>query len=93
MPTNVVYRLLTPRSKRRYVIRVVRALGLSRIRLHVLPLGKALKLRTGKSIAILMFGSLLTACQEAADTLDASLVNMRFIKPLDEHAAGIGAYA
>ena len=52
--------------------------------LHVLPLGKALKLRTGKSIAILMFGSLLTACQEAADTLDASLVNMRFIKPLDE---------
>jgi 1-deoxy-D-xylulose-5-phosphate synthase len=52
--------------------------------LHVLPLGKALKLRTGKSVAILMFGSLLTACQEAADQLDTSLVNMRFIKPLDE---------
>jgi 1-deoxy-D-xylulose-5-phosphate synthase len=49
-----------------------------------IPLGKALTLRTGHSIAILLFGSLLLEAQAAAETLNATLVNMRFVKPLDE---------
>ena len=49
-----------------------------------LPIGKAEKRRQGRGIAILAFGSLVAAGQEVAERLDASLVNMRFIKPLDE---------
>lgn len=49
-----------------------------------MEVGKAVPLKSGRSIAILLFGSLLEAAQEAANTLDASLVNMRFVKPLDE---------
>ncbi|MDD5393450.1 MAG: 1-deoxy-D-xylulose-5-phosphate synthase [Thiothrix sp.] len=49
-----------------------------------IPLGKALKLRNGRSIALLLFGSLLPQAQAAAEELDATLVNMRFVKPLDE---------
>ena len=52
--------------------------------MHAIPIGKALKLSSGHSIALLLFGSLLTAAQEAAEELDATLVNMRFVKPLDE---------
>ena len=52
--------------------------------MRAIPIGKAVKLRTGHSIALLMFGSLLPEAQEAAEELDATLVNMRFIKPLDE---------
>ena len=49
-----------------------------------LPIGKAEVRREGKDIAILAFGAMLPVCAEVADALDASLVNMRFIKPLDE---------
>ncbi len=52
--------------------------------MRAIPIGKAVKLRTGHSIALLMFGSLLPEAQEAAEELDATLVNMRFVKPLDE---------
>ncbi|MEX1216782.1 1-deoxy-D-xylulose-5-phosphate synthase [Saccharospirillum sp.] len=51
--------------------------------LTALPLGKAETLRQGKKVAILAFGSMVAPAQVAADTLDATLVNMRFIKPLD----------
>lgn len=47
-------------------------------------IGKGVILRQGKRIAILLFGSLLADARLAADELDASLVNMRFVKPLDE---------
>jgi 1-deoxy-D-xylulose-5-phosphate synthase len=47
-------------------------------------IGKGEVLRKGKRIAILLFGSLLGDARLAADELDASLVNMRFVKPLDE---------
>ncbi|MCG6969809.1 MAG: 1-deoxy-D-xylulose-5-phosphate synthase [Gammaproteobacteria bacterium] len=50
----------------------------------VLPIGKGLTVRPGKHIALLAFGSMVSACVPVADELDASLVNMRFIKPLDE---------
>lgn len=52
--------------------------------LETIPLGKALPCRHGKKVAILSFGSLLSAAMTAAEQLDASLVNMRYIKPLDE---------
>ncbi|MFZ6818158.1 1-deoxy-D-xylulose-5-phosphate synthase [Undibacterium sp. Ji22W] len=48
-----------------------------------LPLGKAELKRLGKKIAILAFGSMVHPALAAAESLDASLVNMRFIKPID----------
>ena len=49
-----------------------------------LPIGKALMKREGKRVALLAFGTMLEPASAAAEALDASLVNMRFIKPLDE---------
>ncbi len=48
-----------------------------------LPIGKAELRREGKKVAILAFGPLLHQALKAAETLDASVVNMRFAKPLD----------
>lgn len=53
--------------------------------LLTLPIGKAEILRHGKKIAILAFGSMVYPALKAAEKLDATLVNMRFIKPLDEN--------
>lgn len=52
-------------------------------KMSALPIGKALVERTGKSVAILAFGGLLANALEAAKELDATVVNMRFAKPLD----------
>ncbi len=49
-----------------------------------LPLGKAEVKRQGRRVALLAFGSLVPLAQEVGDRLDATVVNMRFIKPLDE---------
>jgi 1-deoxy-D-xylulose-5-phosphate synthase len=49
-----------------------------------LPLGKADLRRQGKRVAILAFGGMLAPALQAADALDATVVNMRFVKPLDE---------
>jgi 1-deoxy-D-xylulose-5-phosphate synthase len=49
-----------------------------------LPLGEGEIRRSGNRVAILAFGSLLAAAQQVADQIDATLVNMRFVKPLDE---------
>lgn len=49
-----------------------------------LPIGKGLVCREGKRIAILAFGPVLHSAMKAADTLDATVVNMRFAKPLDK---------
>jgi 1-deoxy-D-xylulose-5-phosphate synthase len=49
-----------------------------------LPLGRARVCREGRSgLALLVFGALLHAASGPAETLDATLVNMRFVKPLD----------
>ncbi len=48
-----------------------------------LPIGKAELRRTGKRLAILAFGSMLAPSLKAAEELDATVVNMRFVKPLD----------
>jgi 1-deoxy-D-xylulose-5-phosphate synthase len=53
--------------------------------MSALPVGKAQLRREGKSgLALLVFGALLNSAQQIAERLDATLVNMRFIKPLDE---------
>ncbi|HEY8051280.1 MAG TPA: 1-deoxy-D-xylulose-5-phosphate synthase [Steroidobacteraceae bacterium] len=53
--------------------------------MSALPVGKGQLRREGKSgLALLAFGALVASAQEIADKLDATLVNMRFVKPLDE---------
>lgn len=59
------------------------ALGLDYSPLEMLPLGQARTLREGKDIAILSFGTLLGQARVVADELNASLLDMRFVKPLD----------
>lgn len=50
-----------------------------------LPVGKGVVKREGRSgLAILVFGTLLESARKIAERLDATLVNMRFVKPLDE---------
>ena len=50
----------------------------------LIEIGKGEIVRQGAGIAILLFGSLLKEALYAADELDATLVNMRFVKPIDE---------
>jgi 1-deoxy-D-xylulose-5-phosphate synthase len=50
-----------------------------------LPIGKGEVRRKGKTIAILAFGSMVMPALEVAEKLDATVANMRFIKPLDEN--------
>ena len=52
--------------------------------LDTLEIGKAEVRREGSEVALLAFGSTLAAALEAGDRLNATVVNMRFIKPLDE---------
>jgi len=53
--------------------------------MSMLPLGKAQLRREGKSgLALLAFGALLAPAAAIAEAFDATLVNMRFVKPLDE---------
>ncbi len=51
--------------------------------LESLPFGKAQLKRSGKDIAILAFGTLLYPALVAAEALGATVVNMRWVKPLD----------
>ncbi|HEY8941879.1 MAG TPA: 1-deoxy-D-xylulose-5-phosphate synthase [Cellvibrio sp.] len=48
-----------------------------------LPIGKGEVKREGKAVALLCFGTLLANAQIVADNLNASLCDMRFVKPLD----------
>ncbi len=48
-----------------------------------IPIGKAEIRRQGRGIAILAFGAMVQPCLEAGEELDATVVNMRFIKPVD----------
>jgi len=56
--------------------------------MHKLPLGRGRMMRQGKRstqrVAILAFGSMLAPALEAAEALDASVADMRFVKPLDD---------
>ncbi|MFM5466573.1 1-deoxy-D-xylulose-5-phosphate synthase [Aeromonas veronii] len=52
--------------------------------MQALALGKGRIIREGKGTAILAFGTLLHHAKAAAEALDATLVDMRFVKPMDE---------
>ncbi len=52
--------------------------------MQVLPIGKGEVRRTGEQVAILAFGSMLAPALGAAEQLNATVANMRFVKPLDE---------
>ena len=52
--------------------------------MRALPIGKGEILRRGKGVAVLAFGSLVPVAREVGDALDATVANMRFVKPLDE---------
>jgi 1-deoxy-D-xylulose-5-phosphate synthase len=51
-----------------------------------IAIGSSETLRSGKHIAILAFGSMVAPCVKVAEQLDATLINMRFVKPLDRAA-------
>lgn len=51
--------------------------------LNPMPWGKGEVRRQGQRVAILAFGTLLYPALQAAESLDASVANMRFVKPLD----------
>ena len=51
--------------------------------LDPLPVGKGEVRRNGKRIAILAFGAMLESALKAGETLDATVANMRFVKPMD----------
>ena len=52
--------------------------------LQPIAVGKGEVRRLGKKVAILAFGSMLAPALQAAEQLDATVANMRFVKPLDE---------
>ncbi|MCR8921516.1 1-deoxy-D-xylulose-5-phosphate synthase [Dasania sp. GY-MA-18] len=54
-------------------------------RMTALPIGKAVQRRAGKQVAILNFGTLLPAALAAAENLNATVIDMRFAKPLDQN--------
>ena len=59
------------------------ALGETTKELPTLPVGKGEIRRKGTGIAILAFGTMLKPALDAAESLDATVANMRFVKPLD----------
>jgi 1-deoxy-D-xylulose-5-phosphate synthase len=67
-------------------VRYPRGAGPGRIErpeMTILPIGSAQTVRQGQRIAVLAFGTMLSPSLEAGDHLNATVVNMRFIKPLD----------
>ncbi|MCW5587488.1 MAG: 1-deoxy-D-xylulose-5-phosphate synthase [Chromatiales bacterium] len=51
---------------------------------ETLPWGRGEVIRQGSGVALLVFGTLLQAARPVADAMGATLVNMRFVKPMDE---------
>jgi 1-deoxy-D-xylulose-5-phosphate synthase len=54
--------------------------------LDVSPVGKSKRVREGCEVAILCFGTLLDECLVVANALNATLIDMRWVKPLDAAA-------
>jgi len=54
-----------------------------RQKMTILPIGVAELVREGRQIAILAFGTMLHPSLKAGNDLEATVVNMRFVKPLD----------
>ena len=86
VPADALHRHHAGRRRRWCAIRAAAAPGVAvQQEMSALPLGKAQLRREGKSgLALLAFGSMVAPAQAIAERLDATLVNMRFVKPLDE---------
>jgi 1-deoxy-D-xylulose-5-phosphate synthase len=53
--------------------------------MRALSIGRAVVLREGRSgLALLAFGSLVASAERIGERLDATVVNMRYVRPLDE---------
>ena len=52
------------------------------------PIGKAVTRREGTSVVILAFGSMVGPALEVGDKINATVIDMRFVKPLDEELIG-----
>ncbi|KLT73925.1 1-deoxy-D-xylulose-5-phosphate synthase [Neisseria arctica] len=52
--------------------------------LDTVPVGKGIIKRQGKQTALIAFGSMVQPALSAAETLDATVADMRFVKPIDE---------
>lgn len=68
-------------------IRYPRGIGTGAVaqkEMQALPLGRGEIRRKGEKVALLAFGSMLKPSLEAAEELNATVVNMRFVKPLDD---------
>lgn len=55
-------------------------------KMTAIPLGKSRTMMHGSEIAILAFGSMVETCTSVARQINATLINMRFVKPLDRDA-------
>jgi len=55
-------------------------------RMQAITIGESRTLRQGKEVAILAFGSMVEPCRGVAERLNATLIDMRFVKPLDRTA-------
>ena len=51
--------------------------------LDTVPIGRGIVRRRGTGVAVLVFGTLLPAALKAAEALDLTVVDMRFVKPID----------
>jgi 1-deoxy-D-xylulose-5-phosphate synthase len=51
--------------------------------LEPVTVGKGVLRRSGRDVALIAFGSMVAAALKAAEALDASVADMRFVKPLD----------
>lgn len=51
-------------------------------------IGKGVVRRKGRTVAILAFGSMVQTAMDAAEQIDATVADMRFVKPLDEELIG-----
>jgi 1-deoxy-D-xylulose-5-phosphate synthase len=54
--------------------------------MSAIPIGEARVLLKGSGVALLAFGSMVSTCREVAESLGATLIDMRFVKPLDRQA-------
>lgn len=60
------------------------AVGVELTPLQMLEIGKSKLIRQGEKIAILNFGTLLSNAKDVAEKLNATIIDMRFVKPIDE---------
>jgi 1-deoxy-D-xylulose-5-phosphate synthase len=56
--------------------------------MEAVEIGKGVLRRKGRTVAILAFGSMVQTAMEAAEQIDATVADMRFVKPLDEELIG-----